>query len=220
LTLMTIVPTPGIVAVLHTFGKGLKWHIHFHVLITAGGLRGNKWVNNSYLNETFIKQAYKALMLKGLRKLYKQGKLVKAAGRYPGQSFRNMLAEIYRKDWHAWFDYAKENGVVAFQYIGRYCKRACISQKGIIEYREGKLVRWKERGKIKTPDICAYRSNPHEFLDLLIQHIPDHYVHQVHYYGLYSSRNKDLLHKAYKIFKKKATDWYYFYLKSFILLYQ
>jgi len=27
---------PGAVAILHTFGKGLKWHVHFHVLITAG----------------------------------------------------------------------------------------------------------------------------------------------------------------------------------------
>jgi len=195
---------PGIVTILHTFGKGLKWHPHFHVLITAGGMKGNKWINNSYLNEKFLKASYKSKMLKGLRKLYKQGKLINATGIHPGQSFLKMLSDIYEKNWYTWIDNARENGIVAFQYIGRYCKRACISQKGILKYRKGSSVTWKERTKIETPDICAYTRNIDEFIDLLIQHIPDTYDHQVRYYGIYSSRNKnDLYVKAAKIFKKK-----------------
>ena len=195
----------GIVSIIHTFGKGMKWHPHFHVLITAGGMKQNKWMDNSYLNEDFFKKSYKAKMLKGLRKLYRQEKLVKAKGIHPYQSFLKMLSDIYEKNWYVWIDQARGNGIVAFQYIGRYCKRACVSNKGIIAYKEGKLVKWKERRTVDTPDICAYSKTPHDFLELLIQHIPNTYDHQVRYYGIYSSRNKKTLYvAACKIFKRKA----------------
>lgn len=196
---------PGIVAILHTFGKGMKWHPHFHVLITAGGLKNGKWVENTYLNEEFLKKAYKAKMLAGLRKLYRDGKLVNATGRHPGQSFEQMLSEIYEKNWYVWIDEARGNGIIAFQYIGRYCKRAPISQKGIIKYQKGRLVAWKERRKVESPDICAYRATPNEFIGLLIQHIPNTYDHMVRYFGLYASRSKKTLYvKACKLFKKKT----------------
>lgn len=202
--------TPGIVSILHTFGKGLKWHVHFHVLITAGGMKKQglrwKWITNTYLNEEYLKKTYRAKMLSGLRKLYRRGKLNNARGKHPLQTFEQMLKEIYEKSWYVWIDEAKGDGIVAFQYIGRYCKRACISQKGIIQYDKGKLIAWKERKrKIETPDICAYRASPDEFLELLIQHIPDAYNHIVRYYGLYSSRNRKTLYlKACKAFKKNV----------------
>lgn len=205
---------PGAVAILHTFGKGLRWHIHFHVLITAGGLREGKWVENGYLSGEYLKRAWKAKMLAGLRKLYRNGKLVNTVGRHPGQSFGQMLSEIYDKNWFVWIDAPKGDSTFSFVYIGRYAKRACISQKGIIEYRKGKEVVWKERSKIPVPDICANRATPQEFLELLITHIPNRYDHQVHYFGLYSSRQKNTLYaKALEIlpkktsFEKRKFDW-------------
>ena len=197
---------PGVVTILHTFGKGLKWHVHFHVLITAGGMKNGKWVDNSYINENYLKKAWKAKMLAGIRKLFRKGELRNAAGRYPSQSFKQLLREVHEKGWYVWIDKARGDGIVAFIYIGRYCKRACISQKGIINYRKGKTIVWKERSKkrLPVPDICAYRASPNEFLDLLITHIPDTYDHQVHYYGLYSPRLKSSLYKqAMRIFEKK-----------------
>lgn len=197
---------PGAVCIFHTFGKGLKWHVHFHLMITAGGLRNGRWLENSYLNEKYLKQAWKAKMLAGLRQLYRSGQLVNAVGHHPGQGFEQMLSEIYRKDWYVWIDEVRGDGSFAFVYLGRYAKRACISQKGIIKYRPGKEVVWKERTKIPTPDHCAYRATPNDFLDLLIAHIPNRYDHQVHYFGLYSSRQKNTLYaKALKLLNRKAT---------------
>lgn len=195
--------TPGAVSVLHTFGKGLKWHIHFHVLLTAGGIRDNKWVPNTYINENYLKRAWKAKLLKGLRKLYKQHKLKNAVGSHPAESFLSMLSNIYEKAWYVWIDKAKDKNVTAFSYIGRYCKRACISQRNILEYRPNKLVKWKDKSRVPTPDICAYRCPPFEFIDLLVTHIPDRYTHQVRYYGLYSPKNTKLYSIAFKIFKRK-----------------
>lgn len=196
---------PGAIAILHTFGKGLKWHVHFHVLITAGGLRNGSWVPNSYLDENYLKQTWKAKMLQGLRKLSRCGKLVNAIGRHPGEPFNQMLSNIYENNWYVWIDKVKGDGTFAFIYIGRYAKRACISQKGIIKYQKGELVAWKERSKIPVPDICANRATPPEFLSLLIQHIPNRYDHGVHYFGLYSSRQKNILYtKALRILNRKA----------------
>lgn len=196
---------PGAVCILHTFGKGLKWHVHFHIMITAGGLRNGRWVENSYLNENYLKRAWKAKMLAGLRKLYRSGQLKDAVGRHPGQSLEQMLTEIYDRSWYVWIDRVRGDGTFAFIYLGRYCKRACVSQKGIIEYRPGQLVVWKERSKVPMPDHCAYRATPRDFIDLLIHHIPNRYEHQVHYFGLYSSRQKNSLYvKALKILNRKA----------------
>lgn len=196
---------PGAVAILHTFGKGLKWHVHYHVLITAGGLRKGKWVENSYLSGEYLKKAWKAKMLAGLRKLYRSGKLINAIGKHPGQSFEAMLSDIYNDNWYAWIDRVKGDSTFSFIYVGRYSKRACISQKGIIKYRRGEIVVWKERSKKPAPDICANRATPHDFVELLITHIPNRYDHQVRYYGLYSSRQKNTYYsKALEILKKKS----------------
>lgn len=195
---------PGAVAILHTFGKGLKWHVHFHVLITAGGLKGNKWIENSYLNEKYLKKTWKTKMLAGLRKLYCSEQLAKAFGRHPGQSFERMLREIYEDNWYIWIDRVKGDSTFAFVYIGRYARRHCISQKGIVKYIKGKVVVWKERDKRPVPDICANRATPHEFMELLITHIPNRYDHQIYYYGLYSSRQKNSLYqKACQLLDKE-----------------
>lgn len=182
---------PGIMAVLHTFGKGLKWHVHLHILITAGGMKKRRWINNGYLNEKYLKDAWKARMLKGLRKLYRKGELINAVGKHPGQTFLRMLSSIYDKNWYVWINRPDGDASFSFIYIGRYVKRACIAQKGIVSYTPGKQIVWKERGKKKAPDVCAYRMHPFAFISLLIQHIPNRYDHQVFYYGLYSSYQKN-----------------------------
>lgn len=197
---------PGAVAILHTFGKRLKWHVHFHVLITAGGIKDDQWVENTYLNEQYLKKTWKAKMLAGLRKLYRSGELTRAYGKYPGQSFEQMLTEIYDDNWYLWIDQVKGDGSFAFIYIGRYARRHCISQKGICQYIKGKQVTWKERSKIPVPDICANRASPHEFIELLITHIPNRYDHQIYYYGLYSSRQKNGQYKKASELLGKTTS--------------
>ena len=39
---------PGIYTIVHTFGSDLKYHPHFHAIITAGGLSigKNKWIDS------------------------------------------------------------------------------------------------------------------------------------------------------------------------------
>ena len=200
---------PGMVLILHTFGSGLKWHIHFHVLITAGGMRGDKFIFNGYLNEKALKETWKAKFLGGLRKLYFQGALVNATGNYPVQTFLGMLSAIYEKNWHAWIGETEADSIFTISYIGRYAKRACISQKGITRYRIHEEVEWEERSKKKkTPAHCRHRQPPAEFVRLIIQHIPDHYERQIYYYGLYSPYHlsRGLYQKAKQILEKRLPE--------------
>ena len=80
----------------------------------------------------------------------KKGRWVK--NEYPGQTFEQLLSEIYHKDWYVWIDRVKGDGTFAFIYLGRYAKRACVSQKGIIEYRKGKVVVWNYQLVAKSFD--------------------------------------------------------------------
>ena len=44
---------PGIVAVIHTFGRDMKFNPHIHCLVTEGGFRKNgEWVPIGHIYET------------------------------------------------------------------------------------------------------------------------------------------------------------------------
>jgi hypothetical protein len=61
--------TPGIVAVMHTFGSDLKWNPHIHVLITEGGLSLNReqWITNEFIPWNMLKERWKFHVVNMLR---------------------------------------------------------------------------------------------------------------------------------------------------------
>ncbi len=65
--------TPGIYCIVHTFGSDLKYHPHFHVLITAGGLSldKNQWIDSPgdyLLPEKGLKKRFRYQVVKQIIK--------------------------------------------------------------------------------------------------------------------------------------------------------
>lgn len=90
--------TPGIVAVMHTFGSDLKWNPHIHVLITEGGLNleKNGWVHNDFIPWDMLKARWKYHVVTLLRPRLKQMIKDLAVGREylslgDGPAFRRLL---------------------------------------------------------------------------------------------------------------------------------
>lgn len=56
--------TSGFIAVLHSFGRDLKWNPHIHVLVSEGGA-GNKtpWRKVSHFNFNFLHFAFRTALL-------------------------------------------------------------------------------------------------------------------------------------------------------------
>lgn len=55
---------PGIVTVIHTFGRNLKWNPHIHMIVTEGGT-GNctEWRNIRYISYEALRKRWQKLLL-------------------------------------------------------------------------------------------------------------------------------------------------------------
>ena len=63
--------TPGITAVLHTFGEDMKFNVHFHTLVTCGGADINgKWVDFNYFSYNALRTVWQYKVLYQLKTLW------------------------------------------------------------------------------------------------------------------------------------------------------
>jgi hypothetical protein len=113
--------------------------------------------------------------------------------------FMRFLKRINEKNWVIHFEAAMDTPAAVIRYIGRYSKRACLSEYKIT-LMEGETIgfRYKDyRSRdfygqpIEKEMILNYR----KFFPLLLQHVPLPYFRMVRYYGIYS--NKGHLPKEY-----------------------
>ncbi len=103
----------GITSVLHTWGSAMMHHPHVHMIVPGGGLSsdGTKWIacrKNFFLSVRVLSRLYRRLILEGLVRLHKAGKL-----RFFGDhahlvdttAFDGFLKPLRKIDWVV---YAKE----------------------------------------------------------------------------------------------------------------
>lgn len=81
---------------------------------------------------------------------------------------------------------------LVIRYIGRYSKRACLSEYKITKMEEGYIsFRYKDYKNLdvnKKPIENEMRLHYSDFFPLLLQHVPLPYFRIVRYYGIYSNR--------------------------------
>ena len=77
--------TPGLICVLHTFGRDLKWNPHIHALISEGGA-GNitPWRPVKHFDYNFLRNAFRKVLLEQLTSRI-------------GPSFRKVKNEMYTR---------------------------------------------------------------------------------------------------------------------------
>ena len=189
--------TPGFIMVLHTFGRDLKWNPHIHCLISEGGYSDNGfWRNISHFNYTYLRNAFRTALLNEL-----ESKL--------GSSFKKVKSLCYSEHREGFYVYAKPNRCnprTVIKYIGRYLGRPVIASSRIDKY-DGEHVTFHynrhEDNKYIEETLTVM-----DFIQRLIQHIPEKHFKMIRYGGLYA-RHRDIdkkLHKAishqqHKIYK-------------------
>lgn len=181
-------PLPGIMATVHTYGRDLNFHVHVHVLCTAGGLRADKvWQPVKLYPAQQYRRLWQYYLLTLLRQKLKgdrsaQWRIGRLFKKYPTGFIANVMSQ-YR------------NGKQAATYCCRYTGRPPLSEKRIVAY-DGQTVTLAYRdyrdGQDKTIELTA-----EEFLFRLLQHVWPRYQRDVHYYGLYQpSRRKEHVAKV------------------------
>ena len=171
---------PGITAVLHTFGEDMKFNVHFHTLVTCGGVDINgKWVDFNYF-------PYNAL-----RKVW-QYKVLTAIKEYLPKNNENaaLIDKLFKDHPNGFYVRAKDvvennKGKSLLKYIARYVRHPAIAQSRIVEF-DGETVTFicdkdeETERRVSMPVI--------EFLFALAQHIPPKGFQVIKHLGIYANR--------------------------------
>jgi len=171
----------GIITVVHTFGRDLKFNPHIHVLVTEGALdKYNVWKSVGYIPYEYLRKAWQKVLLDLIKEKFGHDTKIR--------NLINILYHRYPKGFYVHAGTRMRDARGAAQYIGRYLARPAIAEYRIIKY-DGQNVRfWYEdhnTGKRVEVELSAV-----EFIGKLVMHIPPKYFKMVRRYGLYQ-RNKN-----------------------------
>ena len=216
---------PGIVSVLHTSGSDLKYHPHVHMIVSRGGkLLGSenyKRIGGEYLvkNEELGNRLRKEYLRK-IKEGIEQGNLKLSKRMKEGQGIIKTLERLGNQTWIVNIEKPLADTLSIVNYVGRYSKRSCVSEYKLEQISPTIKLRCKdyknsERGKKPIEKIIEY--SPTQFLDMLLQHVPEKGYKMVRYGGLYNSYykgdipldNRSLLSKVghEKIEREEDYDW-------------
>ena len=172
--------TPGFIMVLHTFGRDLKWNPHIHCLLSEGGFSDDGfWRHVSHFNYSYLRNAFRTALLNEMHSKI-------------GPSFKKIKSKCYNDHKQGFYVYAKPNKCnpkIVTKYIGRYLGRPVIATSRIDHY-DGETVTFHynrhEDNRLITESVPVM-----QFIQRLIQHIPEKHFKQIRYYGLYAGNHKN-----------------------------
>ncbi|OED51029.1 hypothetical protein ACH42_00080 [Endozoicomonas sp. (ex Bugula neritina AB1)] len=189
--------TPGIMSVLHTWGRNLSLHPHLHVLFSHGGLDASgQWVEpvkDILFPRKPVMQVFRAMVLKSIRQALssKSWQFPKCLGEE--QTVR-ILNRLKRPEWVVHFckryDYA---GGVA-KYLSRYVKSGPLRNAQIIKIHNHQVsFRFKSH---RSGQLDILRMREGDFIKRVLEHVPEPGRPSVRYCGLYNSGCVDRLNAA------------------------
>ena len=171
---------PGVIAVVHPFGKDIEFKPHVHCVVTEGGFnRNGKYIP---LGEYI---PYKLFHL-----LWQEEILTALKEHIP----KEMIDSLFRKYPKGFYVYVKperiRSGKRLVEYLGRYLRHPAIANSRIDGYNR-EVVRFfyeDHEGKIKRKVMKVF-----DFMSAIIQHIPDKHFRLVRYYGACARRKTGLI---------------------------
>lgn len=200
--------TPGIISVLHTFGKTLEFNPHIHIIVSCGGLSldHSQWIPLSLFPEKVLKARWKYNVISFIRSSFKENKLLltkplKLLKSYPAfNSFLNMLYQRYI--WYVHIGRKLTSLFFTVQYVGRYTKRPVIAETRISSFDSNSVSFWYDDKNLQKKVFVTLPLQ--EFIKRIIRHIPDKHFKQIRYFGIFSNKlRNNLCNIVMHIFNKK-----------------
>lgn len=173
----------GVITVIHTFGRDLKFNPHIHALVTEGALDNTKqWKGVEYIPYSYLRKSWQKLLMDLMLKWFPKDEKAK-----------RIVNDLYRRYPHGFYVNAEQrmkDARGAAKYIGRYLARPAIAEYRIVSYDYHTVHYWYEDHRTgKRVDVKA---PVFRFLYDILQHIPPKHFRMVGRYGLYSrTKNKD-----------------------------
>lgn len=88
----------GVITVIHTFGRDLKFNPHIHALVTEGALDRNKeWKKVEYISYDYLRKAWQKLLLDLMLKWF------------PGDAkIKRLVTDLYKRYEHGFYVNAEQ----------------------------------------------------------------------------------------------------------------
>lgn len=186
----------GVISVLHTFGEIKECHLHVHMIVSWGGISRETGklvpIKGEYVNYPFLQDKFRNKFEDSLVSMYDKETLEHTFT--DRISFLAFLKRINKTNWRIHLEPPMPAPSAVIRYIGRYSKRACLSEHKITEMEGGYISfrhkDYKTIGVDNKPVEKIERLHFTEFFPRLLQHVPLPYFRLVRYYGLYSTKSK------------------------------
>lgn len=181
----------GILSVLQTWTRDLRYHPHVHMLVTGGALSkdGEHWHRLRYpylVAQRALSDVFAGKFLHALKK----AKL-------------HVNVRLPKKRWVVDV-LAVGSGEAALRYLAPYIFRVAISNRRIIKLEGGNVTFLFKDSKTKQERTAVLTVN--QFIHRFLQHVLPHRFIKVRTYGLFSPAHNQLLEKAKQIVGLAKTE--------------
>lgn len=174
---------PGILVVVHTFGRDLKFNPHVHLLMTEGGLRGGQWEPIPFLPYALLRKKWQYHLLTEIKGCWAESR---EDSRLIDRLFKDHAQGFYVNG-----ESQMTSSRYAARYLGRYMARPALAEHKITSYDGQGVTFWYESHEEKRR--VYRRLEAREFIERLIDHIPLKGFKMVRHYGLYARRSKGIV---------------------------
>ena len=172
---------PGMLGVLHTWGRDMGYHPHVHYLVPAGGIDATtgRWIPSRYADFLVPVQALSVIF----RAKFRDG--LKALG-----LFDRVPPEVWKKPWVIHCKPAGK-GPEVIRYLARYIYRVALTNKRIVSIKNDRVsfcYQPVDSKRWKTMTLPALA-----FMARFLQHVLPRRFAKVRYYGFLHPRSREKL---------------------------
>lgn len=182
----------GMIGVLQTWTRDLRYHPHVHYLIPGGGLaHDGAWRAARYnylLPEKPLAQIFRAKF----RDLLKKAKL-----------FAQVPPDVWQKDWVVDI-IAVGSGEAALKYLAPYVFRVAISNRNILSLKEGRVTFRYHNAKTKATETATVSAE--QFIRRFLHHVLPRNFQKVRTYGLLHPKQRKSLAHVKELLHHKNPD--------------
>jgi hypothetical protein len=182
---------PGMICVLHTFGRDLKWNPHIHMILCEEAIgNSNLWKRFNHINYEGLRRSWQFSLLKLL------------SDRINTPAFKILVNRLYKNHDAGFYVNAppiKRFSVGIINYIVRYAGRPVLAQSRITHVDDDFVAfDYTPHGKneLATETIPIF-----DFIKKLIIHIPERNFKMIRYYGFYCNHHAMYRHYLRKVKK-------------------
>jgi len=173
--------TPGMIAVLHTWGQNLSLHPHLHCIVPNGGVTNAGYWKQGKRGKKFL------FSVKAMSKMYR-AKFIAQVRKEKLPIPKQTYEQLFKKNWviYAKKPFGKPAHVV--EYLGRYSHKIAISNHRILSInKQKKQVTFSAKDYRKNGAKTTITLTTKDFIKRFQLHILPKGFTRIRHYGILSS---------------------------------